>query len=523
MDLLITINTPGITQVPTASNANSRVIGEAFIKTIWKVKNNRKYFLLALGGPIVQFTVFKFFYPFPDFFGDSYSYIYAAQERLDISIWPIGYSKFLMLFHWFTHSDLALVSFQYLLIELSAIYFFFSVVHIFRLSRTPRNVLFIFLFFNPLFLYLANYVNSDPLFAAFSFLWFTELIWIISRPQIFHIFTQGILFFLCFTIRNNAYYYPLITIFAFGLSRQNIWFILSGCIIGPFLVLPFIFYTRSVAKQMTGTAQYSLFTGWQLANNALYAYDHMKVDSGTFQTNDLRELDHLSKNYVRSIPVGFPYRRYLNNYVGNYFIRQPESPLKVFMRKHNNITDEQSNIAAWGRSAPVFNDYGMYLIKKYPLAVFKYFLLPNTKNYFLPPLEKLEVYNLGQDDVPLIVQDWFDLKTPDIPTLSKRAQHYVLAVFPIFFCMFNVYLVINGLWLLITRSKIDKTDVLTSGLILASVFLIANFLFSVMATLNVLRYQFFPMIICLLSIFLLQSKNREHRSKIVASASKNAG
>jgi hypothetical protein len=90
---------------------------------------NKIYNLLIISLTIIQFILFKLLYPFPDFFSDSYSYIEGAYQHLDVNIWPIGYSKFLLAFHWFTHSALALNFFQYLFLELAALYFYHTVVY----------------------------------------------------------------------------------------------------------------------------------------------------------------------------------------------------------------------------------------------------------------------------------------------------------------------------------------------------------------------------------------------------------
>src|SRR6266567_1792206 len=83
-------------------------------KSFWEYiyGENKIYSLLMLFLMVCQFIVFKLLYPFPDFFSDSYSYLFAAYAHLDTNIWPIGYSKFLSLFHYFTHSAIALNFFQ---------------------------------------------------------------------------------------------------------------------------------------------------------------------------------------------------------------------------------------------------------------------------------------------------------------------------------------------------------------------------------------------------------------------------
>ena len=76
------------------------------------LKENKHYWPRMLILVTVQFILFKFCFPFPDFISDSYNYILGAQLHLDVNIWPIGYSRFLSTFHWFTTSAFALVLFQ---------------------------------------------------------------------------------------------------------------------------------------------------------------------------------------------------------------------------------------------------------------------------------------------------------------------------------------------------------------------------------------------------------------------------
>src|SRR5579871_4749222 len=87
-----------------------------FIHFFIRNTTNRRLLIIAITASILQFILFKLFYPFVDFFSDSYSYIFAASANLGVNIWPIGYSKFLMAVHWVTHSDTVLVCSQYFLI-----------------------------------------------------------------------------------------------------------------------------------------------------------------------------------------------------------------------------------------------------------------------------------------------------------------------------------------------------------------------------------------------------------------------
>lgn len=456
---------------------------------------NKVYCLTILGFMLLEFIVFKLLYPYPDFFSDSYSYIIAANYHMDVNIWPIGYSRFLALFHWFTHSGTALVFFQYIFFAFSGLYFYLTVTYYYPTGRTTRSFLCFFLFFNPLFLYLTNYVTSDMLFVSMSTIWLTQLIWILQRPRLYQVLVQAGLMFIMFTFRYNAMIYPVIAAGVFPLSRQKAWVKVVGIVSGPILIVPFILWSSQAAKTLTGTAQFPpILGGWQWGNNALYMRGFIEEDSNAFPTPQMAELDRIARRYFSQ-----PSRPQdqLAGYVANFFIRQPEAPLKQYMGRHYQANTEGEYIAAWGKSAVVFDQYGKFLIRRHPLAFARYYLLVNSKNYFIPPLEKLEVYNLGEDTMWPTGQYWFDYPSPRAWCISKPLQGTLLAVFPLFFLVLNIYYAIS-LFLFIRRGGFRKTSRSVQYAILTiAVFLGLNSAFSIFANIIVIRYQIFPMLVFL--------------------------
>jgi len=450
---------------------------------------------------VVQFIVFKLLYPFPDFFSDSYSYIAAAYEHQDVNIWPIGYSKFLLVFHWFTHSALALNFFQYIFLEAAALYFYHTLVYFYPTGKNTRMILCLFLFLNPLNLYLANYVSSDAIFIALSLIWLTEILWIIHRPRPYQIFVQSLVFFIAFTFRYNAMYYPIIAAAAFLLSKQSTWLKLVGIISGPALIIPFILFSANAAKRMTGTSQFPpILGGWQWGNNALYMRGFIEEDSMVFPTPETAELDRIARQYFRQ-----PNRPQdqLSSYVANFFIRQPEAPLKQYMERKYKETKDYGSVSQWGKVAPVFGQYGLFLIKRHPWAYARYYLLINTKNYFLPPLEKLEIYNLGMDELWPIGAYWFDYPSLKIKAFSKTFQGTLLFIYTAIFAILNLYFTI-ALCLFVRKKGLRKADkYFKFTVLLVSAFLFLNFVFSVFANIIVIRYQVFPMILFLAFTMLL--------------------
>lgn len=459
--------------------------------------DNKLFRWLMVGLVLAQFIIFKLLYPYPDFFSDSWSYIEAAEKHMNANIWPVGYSKFLWLFHEVSSSATALVFFQFIAFELAALYFYKTLLYFYPTSKTTRIVLCIFLFFNPLNLYLSNYVSSDGPFVTLSLIWLTELIWILQRPKLKHVIIMSIVFAIAFSFRYNAMYYPLIATFVLILCRKPLWYKLTGIFLGPLLIIPIILIVSSAAKQMSGVSQFPpILGGWQWANNALYIREYVEEDTTLFPTKDMAELDALSRKFYEYAPPG---QREPDTYVGNYYIREWDSPLKVHMLSIYKNAD----IPSWAKVAPLFNDYGKYIIKRHPVAYGRYFMYPNAKNYFLPPLEKLELYNLGRDKLEDIVRKWFHIESSEATVVSKTLQHYLLIPLPTLFLLLNLY----GLWVLYSfasKRRLQGTSrVFKSTVGLLAALIILNFGFSVFANIVVMRYQIFPMIVLLAFAVLL--------------------
>ena len=460
---------------------------------IWKVRTNRILLLAGLGTSVLLFCILKIFYPFPDFFGDSYSYIYAASHHLDINIWPIGYSKFLAAFHALTYSGTALVAFQYFSMQIAILHFLFTVLYFYNLQGWHRNALAIFLVFNPLTLYLCNTVNSDALFGFLSLLWITELIWTVQRPNLYRLFTHAILLFLCFTVRNNAYYYPLVAAAAFLLSGQKVWRKAAGIALPFLFIIPFILYSRDAAFKLTGTRQFSLFTGWQLANNALYMYDQIDVDSADLPTAQARSLNRYAIQFFRRVKPEV-YRDALESAVGNFFIREPEAPLKQYYGSHYIFTDEKSNIINWAHASEVFEPFGKTLILQHPLAYMEYFVAPNVKHYFIPPLSHVGLYNYGLNEIDPAAAAWFHYPNNKIRVSSHTLQGQLLQLYIGLFLLLNVYYALNILRFAFRGSFSAWRTPAVATQVLLLAFLVINFGFSIASTVNILRYQYIPMI-----------------------------
>jgi len=463
----------------------------------------RKTDVLLKGTPllwVIQFIIFKQLYPFGDYVADSYAYIYAAKHNLDVYLWPIGYSRFLLYFHGLTHSEMALVAFQYFFLETAALYFFYTIQHFYKLSRELGFFLYVFLFVNPLFLYLSNCIGSDALFIGLSLLWISQVIWMLHRPRWFHVLTQAVLIWLTFTLRYNALYYPLITAAAFVISPYRLSLKLVGILLPVICVVAFMDRTIAHNAEVTGTGQFSVFGGWQTANNALFLYPHIQVDSNELPSTQSILLNRVVRHYFDTVAED-KLDMDLDN--GSFYMWDAHSPLKIYMHRYVKQNGAKDEFDAWGQTAPVFSEYGSYIIKANPGAYITYYLWPNTKEYFLPNLEKLAVYNMDRPVIDSLGTEWFEYKSPKVSPVSYTIQGHLLAAFPQFFLMANVLYIVALVWFLLTGGQKNAGSYFNKAIFLITVFLLANYGFSVLAAPIVFRYQLFPMILLIAFALLL--------------------
>jgi len=302
---------------------------------------------------------------------------------------------------------------------------------------------------------------------------------------------QALIMGIAFTINYSAIFYPLICLVGLLLSPHNVVSKIWGSLLGVIIIISFILYTKEKTKEITGTAEFSVLGSWQIANNALYIYNHIKVDTNLLP-KETRELNRLTKQFFSTVPDSM---RQLSSFEGSYFIDVSFSPLKQFLIQHASYEDPISKFKAWQYVAPAYKNYGNTLIKQHPGIFARHFLLLNLKNYFLPPLEKFDNYSLMNLSVPTNVQDWFDYITPNISAVSSTFQGKLFHMFPLSFLILYTYFI--GLCLYFTsRSSMKKTDKsLNKAIKFTVAFLFLSAAFSLWAKPAVFRYQVTPIIL----------------------------
>jgi len=466
----------------------------AFSEFLSPFRFNRTLLWFTVPALIIQFTIFKMLYPFAGFImDDSYSYLTSAAFNYDINFFPVGYSKFLRLFSVFSKSDTALVAVQYLGIQLSALWFLFTLFKALTFGKPIKRVLYISILFNPAFLYVANYVSSDALFLSLSFIWITLLLRIIQRPTTGLVALQAVTLFLAFAVRYNALYYPLLTAVALLLTRKSWKFKITGIASSFLIPAAFMIYTTRQYKKVIGISEFSPFSGWQLANNAMYAYRYVNDKHVTNTPVEFQELDKMVRTY-------FDTSRDLNTHpietavANTVYMWDSRSPLQKYMKLHFKADSIRGDFIQWASTAPLYADYGSYLIHQYPAAFFRHYLLQNAIKFYAPPTEFLSTQNLDSYQVANIARDWFEYKSNNVTPAFKNLNVEVLGFLPIATGVIHIVYLFGMISIVVLRC-ISRQSIPRNPLILFAAFWVVNFGFSVFASPITLRYQLFSIVV----------------------------
>ena len=478
-------------------------------------RENRRLLVFSSVAALLLFAWLKIDCPYPNFIPDSYSYLQAAYFNDFIHIRPIGYSKFLRFFSSFSRSHLALVLTQYLLLQAAIVYFFLTIRYLLQPGKWTLRILLACTIVNPLLLKLANFITSDALFTVLSLIWFSQLLRLLVYPDRRLLLTHSFVLLMTFTVRYNALFYPVLSILVIFNAplRFRTRFVFTGLIL--FLLGVFISRTQYEYRQKTGSRQFSAFGGWQLAINALYGYAHEPLDSIQMLPLPLqalhrevnRQMDSL--NQISSRP---------DSYLGIYYLSDWHSPLNMYLREDSSRPQLKGHVNRWLLMGELYGQYGRYIIQHHPKAYARYFLIPNFRNYCLPPAEFMAYYDLGNKTLPPIAVNWFRLPDHTVYTYQSDSRLPIIDEMPIVFTIAQLVFLMSFLALWITGSFRRLSRSIQKIFIAMLLFWCCNFFFSVTASVIVLRYQVFPMIIFYtfgtqLTIFLYQTTRQYVISK----------
>lgn len=459
-----------------------------------------RYRYMVFPAMALLWVLFKWAYPFADFYIDSYTYIQAAADHDAISYRPIGYSIFLRLVHTISRSDTVLVTIQFGLIQSSCWLLFRFLCRCCPPGRWARVLIAVFLVLDAPVYYISNCVSSDALFIALSLFWFTALLQLVHRPGWRILIVQWVLLLLIFYTRYVALFYPVVAAITCFRLRRDLFFRLAAIAGSAAVVTAGVLYTRAVTEKETGAPVFSAFSGWQIANNALHIYPWLPVDTTGLPPATRALAGYVDRYFsregdsVKKAPWGFgtaymwerssPLHRYLDDYLrrGSGLRKEPD-------------TAELTYFTAWHRVAPVFSQYGYLLLRRHPAAFCRYYLWPSAVNFVQSPLEVLGTYNEGKKEVDTAARDWFGYRSTLLVVCSATLQGKVCAVFPgLSIGLYAICLpvaVIFG----VRRELRRSLPVFIDFFRVAGIYLLVNACFTIFASPSVYRYQVLPLIL----------------------------
>lgn len=462
-------------------------------ETFWKYlcrNNNRNYLLAALIINLVLLLLYKYCFPLPDAIGDSLSYIHAAVNNQKVFYRPFGYARFLQLIHNISASSYFLVAVQYFLWVLAAQFCFFTVDYLYRFrNKKVRLGSWLLVTINPIFLMLANEVLSDCLFNSLSIIWLTLLLWSLKRRSWWSLLLQFAFLYWCFNVRYNALYYPVLAALLFLSASKAPWsFRIIGAVGSCLVVLLSYQSIRKETFAITGANVYSGFSGWQLANNALHVYKKAHVDSSIFDDPDMQLLNKVVAAYIDSIP---DYDRKLieKNEPTTIFLWSKKGPLKLYLQYYCS----RYNIPyfkAWYQLSPLYSQYGSVIIRNYPGAYFRHYLLPNAACYFLTEPEVLRKYDFNKIELSEDAQKWFEMPSNKLYARFPRVQELMMRPYPVIRLLLLLFSLIVPLLFVWQRRKAGqgwKGEFVLPALFWYC-FLLMDMAFNTMASVIMFRY-----------------------------------
>ncbi len=415
-------------------------------------KENRIWFILSCLVGIVYFFISNKLFPFPNLYPDSYTYIECANKNILVNFRPVEYSKFIIFFKQFSATHTALIIAQYAFFLISNLFLFLTLLYTLKMSKLAKYALFTFLFINPVYILTSNAVLSDPFFSSIAVIWVTVLIWLLLKPHLLLFVLQLIATLFLFKLRYHGIIFPvLFTITCFFIPYNN-WLKTLFVAINVVALFFIVKETTDINEDQTYTRTFSAFSGWQMANNALYVLQNKEVSIDTtafdkLDNNRFKDFAVYLKTYLDTVknPIA-------SKLVNGAYIWNEASPLKkyllVYLRKHEkeffvDANNQISYFEIWQLMGPIYSKVGQEVIMQHPAIYFKNFIKPNIAAYFNSDLEAYQEYCTNKDTIQSSVTDYYHYSNIKIEKKSKETYKTLIAPFPRLFLFSNILFYIS--------------------------------------------------------------------------------
>ncbi|WP_315814458.1 hypothetical protein [Paraflavitalea speifideaquila] len=241
---------------------------------------------------------------------------------------------------------------------------------------------------------------------------------------------------IAFMVRYNALIYPLISLIAILLTRNSVKRKINYIVIMFFPIGLFVLFTMYQYKQETEIWQFSPFSGWQLANNAMYAYKFVDSASRKPVLPKFRNLDNMIRRHFDTTRDAKKHPEELS-LASTMYMWTRHQPLFKYRDSIFRSDTISSEFRKWASMGPFYAEYGKHIIRKYPMYYFKYFIVPNSIRYYSLPLEYLSYYNEGKDYVQNSAKEWFNYKSNKVFARTKTVESNLIIYYPVYTGIMN--------------------------------------------------------------------------------------
>jgi hypothetical protein len=306
---------------------------------------------------------------------------------------------------------------------------------------------------------------------------------------------HALLLLAAFSLRYNALYFVLVAAMAFILCNKPIVYKLAGISSYCLLIGAFVVHTRNEVSEITGTPQFSPFGAWTLASNALYMYSNIYPDPRIPKDipEKFRKLDNLTRDSFFRWKYHFDLLQH-DITAGSCFMFKENSPLVEYMGSAYAKKLIYLNTDKWFKVAPLYQSYGVYLIKTYPKAFVAYFLWPNFIRYGLPPVDMMgapQSFMLYEHFDPHWITDMYGLTdiTPDYRSIV--ASGVIMSIYPFVFGFLHLLFVLGFIGFIASGNFKRLGKECRAFFLLIGMLWGTDFVFSILTSAIVLRYQIF--------------------------------
>lgn len=466
------------------------------INSIWKDKETRWYLIITTVASIYLFSWFKSLYPFPNFAIESPNY-FDRHSVLAPGI-PLseGYLLILEYLGPITHSSTLLVIFQYAFIQISILYLLYTFYFLFNSYVWAYRISLFLLIVNTLFLNIGNLITADAFLISASLILFAQILWFLKCPTLNKIIVITIIYTVCFILDKTASWYLLIIIVSIiisGLKNRNKFLAFTISIILPIFLLG--------GAQLFGAKKLKINTpisnGWQIASNALFAYQYTQSLSINSIPPDFKSIHTISNKHKDSLKTLWLRPDTL---LGYYYLTDKNSPLITYIK---NLDEKNKNVFNENLEK-LYAGYGKFLIKKNIVAYFHHYITPNLIYYYSPLPESLTWYNKGYDTITNPIKNWFHFNSnklkswndsASIPLMRKQTPIVLAIIKALFIILIICYYFLND--------KLNHDVLLKKAVYILGFTCLIHFIYSVLRAPITIRSQAFIIPIYLISATLL--------------------